>query len=282
MVKIHTRAGLSSMYYQLGTLTDHKIEWKAAIFVGTGAYPKIAINDDNQVILVYEGNFFRDIYYRVGQANGDVINWGEEHLLCGGRYPTVALRNDGRFVIAFESKYTYGTSYITGQISAEHQKIVDRSHPSLLFQHSVSELSLTMNEKNCIVAAGRMWNFQFIFKVGKIQLENTAFPLSWGEERTSDQFKGYCPTIGMNDAGQLVSMQQSVLGRQLTYRLGQVNFDAKEVRWSGNAVKNYDLGCNPTLAMKNDGTIVEVHETNFSMLGLMGNRLFYHIGSILG
>lgn len=282
VVKMYTQTGTSSIYCHLGTLANHHIEWSrnGPVFYGKGDYPKIAMNDNNLIVVVHEG-YFRSVYYCVGVLNGEEIDWGTPYYICSGRYPTVALRNDRTVVIAYENAYLfYGTNYFIGEVSADRKTIENRSQNSTMFSHSVNELSLAINENNCIVAAGRTWNFKLIFKVGIFQDDNNVVPLSWGEEHACTSFKGYCPTIGMNNNGQIVSMQQSVFGRYLTYRLGQVQFDNKMIQWSVDPAKHYDLGCNATIALKDDGTVVEEHETNFSMLGIIGNRLFYHVGMI--
>ena len=284
VIEIHTRVG--SMYYQVGTLANHRIEWSGndPVYCGKGDYPKIAMNDNNQVVLVYEGNF-RQIYYHVGVLNGDQIDWGEtKYPLHNGRYPTVALRSDGKVIIGFENALVgWSTNYIIGDVSTDsNDKVIkNRSEPATMFLHSVNEFSLAINENcNCIVAVGRTWWFKLIFKVGVFQDDNNAQPVAWGEGHTFDSFKGYCPAIGIDHNGQIVSVQQSVLGRHLTYRVGQVQFDNKKIQWSDDPAKHYDLGCNATVAVKNDGTVIEEHETNFSMLGLIGNRLFYRVGKI--
>ena len=281
VVEAHTQAGTSWIYYQVGNLADYRIEWaendRDHVFCGEGDYPKIAINDNNQVVLVYERRL-REILYRVGVLNGDKIEWGKSSGYCifAGRHPTVALRNDGKVLIAYENVIGYGTKYFTAEVS-EHE--LNRSEPAPLFSHSVNELSLAINENNCIVAVGRTWWFKLIFKVGTFQDGNLK-NVKWGEEHTFDSFKGYCPTIGINHNGQIVSMQQSVVGRHVTYRLGTVQCEDKTIQWTTNPAKHYGLGSNATVAMKNDGTVVEEHETNFSMLGLIGNKLFYRVGTI--
>lgn len=60
----------------------------------------------------------------------------------------------------------------------------------------------------------------------------------------------------------------------LHYLVGQVDKQAKAITWTGRG--SYDSGTTPAVALLDDGTVVEVHETENPVL----NDLYYHVGVI--
>lgn len=289
IVEVHQPLGRSILRYAVGRISDNlSVRWQGANELGSGTYAHVALNDQNTVIEVHErSSFSRKVCYRVGVLNPetDVIDWDEDGTELGwGRYPAVALSNEDIVVVVYESAFpgTYRTFYRIGRIVTNtdggRKRIGTWTPERRLFHERVNELSLAMNQNGCIVAAGRRRSHQICLSVGNLlRVEDTdTYSINWSAAQTHPHSVGCHPAVSIDEHGYVVLVQQTFLGRQLFYQVGKVNQDQTEIRLGDR--RNYDTGCNPTIALCNDHKFVEEHETNFSFPH--GNRLFYHVGNI--
>lgn len=102
VVVVYREDGESKLYYRLGrtNFDDDKVDFEDPYELTTsGAKPRVAINNHNQVVAIWEDGF--DIKTRVGTVDGnqETITWGDVQDLEGGATPGVALTDDG-FVVA--------------------------------------------------------------------------------------------------------------------------------------------------------------------------------------
>ena len=103
--------------------------------LGQGRYPRVAINKESYVIVVYEGVIRRRVYYSIGKAysNGLRIDWFKnEFFLSKGRYSAVALHND-RVVITYNDAFTYKTYHYSGLLKTDSKSITWAARSEALF-----------------------------------------------------------------------------------------------------------------------------------------------------
>ena len=264
IVEIHQPAfGLTwsnKFYYQVGTLLDDfTVRWSQEERElgerGNGEYSRVALNSNNNVVVVYE--LRRWIHYHVGHLNPirDHIEWTGHGRISKGRYPAVALNNKGQAVIAYEGNFNYRTFYRTAQVQPQNNVKIDWSEQGRLFTDVANELSLAVNQMGCIVAASSGYRDRMYFRVGEIQANDgqNHFSIAWKATQSFDIPK--CrPAVSIDDTSNVVVAYQTKSGRHLSYQVGKL--ENRQIRWI-HQPRNYDLGCNPTIALCNNGKWLE-------------------------
>jgi hypothetical protein len=93
---------------------------------------------------------------------------------------------------------------------------------------------------------------------------------------------GVQPAVALNEQDLVVEVHQSEgLSNRLWYRVGRLQPDLNVLWLSGTKAIHYDYGVNPSIALANDGTLVEVHNSQTMSLGLLyGWGLWYRVGRI--
>ena len=100
------------MYCQIGTPNGNNVTFvEEQRIVGRGKFPKIAINDNNQIVEVHEATLTRRIYYNVGYLHNQYIRWERKAVCIGfGRFPAVAVRDNRvvtrTIVLIFDTRHT--------------------------------------------------------------------------------------------------------------------------------------------------------------------------------
>lgn len=129
----------NTVYHVVGAIGESEVTWGASQFVCNGSYPKVAINDDNQVVVVYAVGVFSSINYRTGklQRNGQIDWEKKEYGICRGKNASVAM-NGKKVVVVFEdgcnTKYCFGIIDESRDIKwhkKEAQLQLDASYPSV-------------------------------------------------------------------------------------------------------------------------------------------------------
>ena len=291
VIEIQQPLGRSKLRYAVGHLSNqcNKISWKGVNELGEGTYARVALNNKNTVFEVHEHPLLRKICYRVGALNpeNDIIDWDEsqgDHELWWGRFPAVALTDNDEVVIVYESAKlgSYDTFYRIGKVITDtdggRKRMGSWTIERRLFREPVNELSITMNKKGCIVAAGRRSGRQICLTVGKMPENACAGQtrISWSAAQTNPLSIGCCPAVSIDNEDYIVLVIQTYLGRRLFYQVGKVNTEQNEVRLG--QPKDYDYGCYPTVVLCNNHRFLEEHQTNFFIP--RGNRLFNHVGQI--
>jgi hypothetical protein len=96
--------------------------------------------------------------------------------------------------------------------------------------------------------------------------------ISFGKSQQYD--KGTTPTVALNDHGVVVEMHQSNgASTSLWYNVGQVNTSKKEIDFG--KPWEYVNGVTPTVALNNNGLVVEVHQSNGPSF-----NLWYSVGQV--
>jgi len=133
--------------YRRGSLdtADKEVDFRDEQDLGTGQYPKVAMNDNGWVVAVWQklvDGKWRP-RYRVGQLSTDLdeIIWGNEAALvdAGGYRPCVALTSDG-FVVAVYNQDVLGAmsvnlSQITGRLQTGNKTVL--WEPAMYFDDGI-------------------------------------------------------------------------------------------------------------------------------------------------
>ena len=280
----------NSLHYQIGTLLDeYRVRWaqveKDDLADYDGKFPTVSLNNNNTVVIVYEDS--RKIYYHIGVLNlkCEKINWSKcAERITWGRHPAVVLDNKGQAVVAYESNLGYRTYYRTAQLQAEsggnRAEINWSKEERKLFTEGTNELSLAVNQTSCIVAAARGYGDRIYLKIGEIQASDSQnlFPqILWEDNNHRPLVTSKCrPVVSIDNQKSIVVAYQSNSGRHLSYHVGKISKNNKEITWLYRP-RNYDMGCNPTIALCNNGKWFEEHETNAAY---RGHKLFYRVGEL--
>ena len=281
IVEVHQPSRLSrAVFYQTGTISRDEVNWSAEITIDAGTLPKVAVNDDNCVVVVHEGRLLRKIYHHIGTLDGQRINWancnGKTAHVSWGKFPAVAIY-DKRVVITFDSAIgKYSTHYYLGEIDPGHNKITWRAEKGTLFHSAATETSITVNG-NYVLAAGRGWS-DILYQLGQFD-DGVNAGIRWFNEIQFNEL-GFCPNVCLDNDGYVIMSWQTFTLRRLSYVTGRVQNDGDQmptsIRW--NNTKNYGFGCNPTIALRpNTGQVVEEHETNFAFR-VLTSFLHYQVG----
>ena len=275
----HEPLSWSTVMYRVGGIDQRRVNFHQtnSLCVG-GHYPHIAINDDGVIVEVHESQLQRKSWYRVGNICGNLIKWADcDHELTSSYacLPAVTL-NTTNVVVVFQSAYFggYHTFYKVGSVNLETKQITWTMHDNrkLFGDEWVTELSVKMNNKGDVIAVGRrVFTESFIFRVGSLADRN----VNWKPIVDNPGMSGYTPCVCINDDQNVLVVYQTSL-RSLSCSYGKLSPDTGVIVWTSRN-EHYDYGTCPSVAMTNDGTVVEAHETNSA---IKGNTLFYHTGKL--
>ena len=262
------------VHYQVGTIRGDEVDFSESRLAGKGRFPKVALNNENQVVQVHEGRFVRRIFYNVGVLNNLHINWGQHsRYVCWGRFPAVAI-HDNRVVMTYDCAYIrHSTYYRIGTIKSQGRVTIDWGDRRRLFRSAVTETAVSIS-KEYAVAVGRGW-IRIKCPVGQFQEDGS---IDWMNEVRFDRI-GFCPTICLDNDHYVIMVWQSFTLRRLSYVLGRIithDADQPEISIDWYASRDYDYGYNPTIALSpNNGQVLEEHETNRASCRC---TLHYHTG----
>ena len=105
--------------------------------------------------------------------------------------------------------------------------------------------------------------------VGKIEGDK----IQWAQEGKTPQLitNGHYPKVAINDTG-VVEVHKSQLWNTIWYRIGTLDKSKKEIIWSKDDHRLRYTGCNPAVALSNNGTVIVAYE--------QGERIFYCVGKV--
>ena len=95
--------------------------------------------------------------------------------------------------------------------------------------------------------------------------------IQWAEGEKFPQFiaSGRYPKVAINDSKVVVEVHKSQWWKTLWYRVGTLDEHKKEVNWSEN---DRNAGCNPAVALFNDGTVIVAYQE--------GDKTLYCVGKV--
>ena len=278
VVVYHHNNFINDMYYCVGRLNpaNGDIEWGEEHWYDMGAYPRVAVNNSGVVVEVHESPRKRKTWYHVGVIYEDKIDWGHSYEIGQGLHPAVALSADDEVVVVEESggRFSPEAYYFFGKVN-EVDKTIQFSRKRELLVHSAREPSVTMMDKNIIVAFRHERNRGKLYSMlGRIDGLN----VQWAEYEFHPFAEGNWPGISLNVNGIIVATCQTYTNRRVRCREGLLKEKdgSYYVEWSRREARRYDEGVYPTVCLLEDNRLVEFHGTpKFN-----GHSMWYVLGYV--
>lgn len=127
VIEVHTYKADSSdnrLYYRVGIVNGERVDWKQAHPVGVfGSTPSIALSDDNQVLLVYEGTGHQ-LYSKNGTLDTSrfSVEWGSSKPFDTGAWPSVGMEGNFAVQVHNSESLTQHTLWGTACLNIERAK----------------------------------------------------------------------------------------------------------------------------------------------------------------
>lgn len=292
VLEVNHLTATNLMFYRVGQRRTSYIEWEKSDsdaikpprkkYYGSGAYPRVSLNNDNVVIAVRKGQFLDRCYYRVGRVDVDArtVAWGPSVYFNVGLYPDVAL-NSVNTVIALvqDNVFTKHLNYRVGTLDRTNNRVSWKGPKHKAGVYSESSFSLDVNDAGIVVLSFQTPLTHHIhYRVGKVDAE--AGMVEW--QRSVHKSVGFSPCVSINNSNQVLQIHQSLMKRHLVCNVGVARWseDFKGIDWSTEETGvNYRFGKGiyPSVAINDYGELVEVHEPRFAP---NKNRLHYYVGEL--
>ncbi|MEH1842371.1 MAG: NUDIX hydrolase [Nostoc sp.] len=229
----------------------------------TGRSPDIALNNGNVVVEVHETQGLGStLWYRVGDVKGKEIQWRNKDKSVkydNGVQPSVAITDDGLVVEVHISQGLKNTLwYRLGTVKGD---TIDwkNNNKSAEYDSGVYP-SVAMNNNGLVVEVHKsQGNDTLWYRVGRVK-GNT---IDWENNDKSIKIEndnGVRPSVSITDDGVVVMVHEK--DNTLWYRVGRVKNDGTIwVKGDQSKSVKYDNGVQPSVAVTNDGLVVEVHKS---------------------
>lgn len=105
IVEVHESSWNAKIWCNLGRLDEDtdSIVWQGNTYLDAGIQPGIAINAQNDVVMVRGNTSDSDLHYRVGKLGLNGISWGPPTLYGAGSHASVALTPEGEVIVVYEN-----------------------------------------------------------------------------------------------------------------------------------------------------------------------------------
>lgn len=210
------------------------------------------------------------LWYHVGSLTGDLVSFGASHNYDSGLNPAAAVNAAGTVVEVHEtqSPISAGMYYHVGQVDPVGQEI---SFGASYEYDSGDNPKVALNDGNVVVEvhesnglSTKMW-----YHVGIV--DPSGQTISFGGSHDYDN--GVTPAISLNNNLVVVEVHQSDgPSTALWYHVGVVDPVGKTISFGDS--QNYDSGSNPSVALTDDGFVIEVHRSQTF------NTLWKRIGQV--
>lgn len=249
-------------YCLVGKVGESSISWGSKIKVvhrsgqNSEWSPRVALNDDNLFIVVWDTAYEMYAVGGVADPEAKTVTFGEINGWDSGMRPAIALNNNNIAVEVHQGDgntervyYSVGSiDPTTYKVSFKDSKHYDSGHrPNV----SINNANYVLESHETAALTTSLW-----CTVGKIKddLEHIEF----GTPQDYDD--GLRPSVSLNDSNQAMQVHwASLTSTQLWSRAGQIDTTTKTSSWSDSW--NYDHGGFTSCAMNNAGAVVEVHQT---------------------
>ena len=266
---------------RLSSATDQqqglRLDWGQPMLIGAGCNVQAAINNHDEIVIVYSENRWRVCHYRGGvvQQSDRTIQWWEDISckLANGTNPTVALR-DRTVIFIHEADYwTYRAFYRIGEI--RENKIWTTEEHRLEALDGYKEISVAINERNRVLMSCRdTVGYKLHYSLGELDvLRNTKIPQQYG--------LGYFNHVSLLNNNCVVAVHESwqPFSKELMLKTGNIQEqNPNTVNWEedqeieGSAYRI-------TAAVNNSNKIIVVFKQNTTGYG--EGVLMYKFGSMI-
>ncbi|MGF2038969.1 MAG: endonuclease/exonuclease/phosphatase family protein [Nostoc sp. CmiVER01] len=217
----------------------------------TGTSPSVALNNQNVVVEVHKNAKSDALYYHVGKVAGKNISFGGSQKYDSGVQPSVAI-TDGGLVVEVHKSENYDTLYYhIGRVNGDKitfggsQKYDSGVQPSIAITNDGLVVEVHKSQSH-----DTLW-----YHIGRVEGDKK---ISFGTSQKYDD--GLYPSVAITDDGLVVEVHQAKDSENfgtLHYHIGRVAGD--KINWEKSF--QYDTGSRPSVAITNDGVVVEVHQS---------------------
>jgi hypothetical protein len=235
----------------------------------SGIIPSVGIANST-VVEVHQSQGASTLWYHVGGLTGDLVGFGASHKYDDGIHPAVAVNTADTVVEVHEtqSPFSSGMYYHVGQVDASNKSIAFGSSHNY---DSGNKPKVALNNSNVVVEvhesngpSSNMW-----YHVGIVDPSDKS--IAFGGSHNYDS--GATPSIAINNSNVVVEVHQSNgPSTNLWYHVGVVDPTGKTIAFG--ASHNYDSGATPSVALTDDGFVIEVHQSQTF------NTLWKRIGQV--
>ena len=172
-----------------------------------------------------------------------------------GRFPSITLNNNNIVVTVRNSLLWFTLKYRVGVVS--DRDTIDWGKEEEKFAYGYfSRVSLNNNNMVVEVHASH-YRRTVSYCVGKVDVD--AKTIEWGE--SYDFGQGRAPAVALTDNGNVLVVYENAYGFYKSYyRVGTLDTEHKKIKWVREA-QLYGSRLELSVAMKDDGTILEVHRS---------------------
>ncbi|HAG82986.1 MAG TPA: hypothetical protein DCL61_17955 [Cyanobacteria bacterium UBA12227] len=243
-----------------------------------GTQPSVALNDDNVVVEVHQGDWRiftkNDLAYRAGRVNGkNQIDWqpvnAEGEL--GAKYdtgnnPSVAVNNQGLVVEVHET----GTGEIWYHIA---QLKPDKPNNWVEFQSGIYydkgySPSVAINDNEIVVEVHQSEGLKtdLWYRTGRVNGQKIDWqPVNDSGDQSGKYDKGNNPSVAINNFGRVVEVHETGTG-EIWYHIAQLKPDKPNNWVEFQPGIYYDKGYSPSVAINDNETVVVIHNSDDSTL----------------
>ncbi|WP_157949901.1 phosphatidylinositol-specific phospholipase C domain-containing protein [Vallitalea okinawensis] len=266
--------GSGKLYYRLGSLADDgSVEWatNGGTYYDNGYSPSIAVTDDGTIIEVHGDYSWLKwkLFYRIGKLSSDAqsIEWvtsGGTNYDTGKR-PCVEVLENGR-ILEFHDNGSGKLFYKIGML--EDDRIDWVQSGGTYYDNGYSPSIAVMG--NTIIEVHDNGGLKLYYKIG--YLSDNGEAIYWVQSGGTYYDSGKRPVIALTANNQLLEFHDDGSG-DLYYYVGTLIND--QIQWQdrGGIRNDYDTGNTPSIAIGDDGTIVEVHNNG-------AYELYYNTGKV--
>ena len=173
-----------------------------------------------------------------------------------GRFPSITLNNNNVVVAVLNSLVWFTLKSRVGVVS-EGDTIHWGEEEDFGYGYFPR---VSLNNQNMIVEVheSQYWRTLW-YRVGKVDV--TSRKIDWGRNHYFGE--GRAPDVALSDNGHVVVVYENAYGFYKSYyRVGTLKTEDKRIEWAKEA-QLYGSGQELSVAMNNDGTVIEVHRSPF-------------------
>ena len=220
----------SNIHYAVGNMTgDIGFQWNSQRHISKGSYPRVAINEDKTVILVFTAS--GKMKYRIGNITPSCnsISWNNVYDIGEGRFPSIAMSGNSVFLV-FQKKnechwnigeFDKDTDTISWKSDSDCL-VKDAKFPSACMKDNLVAVCYRKPEAYKLLSS----NYKLCTIVGELNSEGD---VEWGECQEVPNLRGTYPCIAMFEDAVVIAI--SLKSSSLILRHGILEGSSKTVEW---------------------------------------------------
>lgn len=216
----------------------------------TGTAPSVGLNSGNTVVEVHKNANDDALYYHVGKVADNKIAFFRSYKYDTGVQSSVAIADDGWVVEVHKSQSHDTLWYNYGKVDGDKitfgtsQRYDTGTQPSVAIANDGLVVEVHKSEGDNTL----------LYHIGRVKGTN----IDWGDSQRYGE--GLSPSVAITNDGLVVAVHQAKdtddFGK-IRFHIGRVN--GNKIDWGPTS--EYDSGALPSVAINNDGLVVEVHQS---------------------